>query len=260
MSRRAKHVEEEAHDNHERWLLTYSDMITLLMVLFIVLFALGQTNIRKFNAFRQSFHTAAIQPAPVTTGGIGVLSADSAVQLDPSPATHDPHVTPRVGTNPAASSGAAQALAQTQAAIEAALRRAGLGSDVRFRTTADGLAVTIATDKILFPTDSATLLPLGIQVLRVITPILARIHNDLDIEGHTDNVPITGGPYPNNWALSTARALAVLEDLRAGHVPADRMVASGFADTRPLVPNTTPANRALNRRVEIVVLTAPLAS
>ena len=84
---------------------------------------------------------------------------------------------------------------------------------------------------------------------------LAQLPNDTSIEGHTDDLPISGGPFPSNWELSTARATTVLRYLvDAHHLPPNRLSAAGYADQRPLVPNDSPAHRSANRRVEVVVL------
>ena len=256
-AKRAKRHEEheEGHDNAERWLLTYADMITLLMVLFIVLFALGQTDIRKFNAFKQSFHTTQIGPAPVLKGGTGVLNAENTVNLAPTIRPQDaagPQPTQLSATGPAA---VTAQLAAAEARIQSSLDAAGLASDVHLNLDSHSLTVTIATDKVLFAVGSAVLLPHGVAIIDAIAPTLGAIPNDVAVEGHTDNQPILpGGLYPSNWELSTARATAVLRYLISAHgIAATRLSAAGYADTRPLVPDDTPAHQAENRRVEVVV-------
>jgi chemotaxis protein MotB len=298
MARRRPHGDpEEEGPSKERWLLTYSDMITLLMVLFIVLFALGQTDIRKFDAFRDSFRPIQ-QPTPNTPpGGPGVLSAPAAIALQEqtafamlaralassSSASEPPG---QHGSGKAASGqdqSGKQALGEDQAgeanqavqaarheyqtlnnaekAMENALVRAGLANEVTFTMDQRGLVVTILTDKILFPTDSAQLQPEGVKILNVLAPVLALLPNLIDVEGDTDNQPIRGGPYPDNWALSAARAVAVVEDLIHDHgINPDRLQATGNSDTRPVVPNNTPQHRSENRRVEIVVFSTTLAA
>jgi len=96
-------------------------------------------------------------------------------------------------------------------------------------------------------------------VLDAIAPVLRGLPNDISVEGHTDNVPITGGPFASNWELSAIRATTVLRYLVSNDgLPEDRMSATGYADTRPLVPNDTPEHRQQNRRVDIVVLSTLL--
>ncbi|MGC8626000.1 MAG: OmpA/MotB family protein [Acidimicrobiales bacterium] len=288
MARRRPHVDaEEEGPSRERWLLTYSDMITLLMVLFIVLFALGQTDIRKFDAFRDSFRPIQ-EPTPNTPpGGPGVLSAPAAIALEEQNAfamltraiasasatakqldQQHSGKTASGQDQPGEPNQALQAaereyqtLNNAERAMENALVRAGLANEVTFNIDQRGLVVTILTDKILFPTDSAQLQPEGVKILNVLAPVLASLPNLIDVEGDTDNQPIRGGPYPDNWALSAARAVAVVEDLIHEHgINPDRLQATGNSDTRPVVPNNTPQHRAENRRVEIVVYSTTLAA
>ena len=270
--RRRQEPEEEA-PTRERWLLTYSDMITLLMVLFIVLFALGQVDILKFNAFKDSFR--AVQPTASVTpkGGPGVLSAPSAIALaeqnafarltarSASPASQAGQDQPGEQASGQDQAGEAEkaaqerpALANAQAEMERALLKAGLAREVAFSTDQRGLVVTILTDKVLFPLDSAQLQPEGVAIINALAPVLASLPNLVDVEGDTDNQPIHGGPYADNWALSAARAVAVVETLIHDHgMGPGRLQATGNSDTRPVVPNDSSQHRAENRRVEIVV-------
>jgi chemotaxis protein MotB len=307
--RRKRHDEGHGEEgpSSERWLLTYSDMITLLMVLFIVLFAMGQTDIRKFNAFKDSFHWISSSQDETPPGGPGVLTQPSAIalteqnpfarlavatansasgeqtigQMASGQQSHgQSHAGAQVGGASRAgrqTKGATRAnrqsqaavaqlvkqltganedadLANAEAAMEKALAKLGLEDDVTFTRNSRGLVVSILTDKILFATDSAQLQPEGVLIVNAIAPVLALLPNQIDIEGDTDNVPIHGGPYQNNWALSAMRAVAVVDNLiNYQHINPDRLQATGNGDTRPLVPNDTAQQRAENRRVEIVI-------
>ena len=282
MSRPPKRKAEEHEEgpSSERWLLTYSDMITLLMVLFIVLFALGQTDIRKFNAFKDSFHPIGQTEDVTPPGGPGVLSQPSAIAIS----EENPFA--KINSSASSQSGAArsgqklsgqqtagqsqagesteaeqQALASAAAEMEAALDKMGLGKQVSFNFDQRGLVVSILTDKVLFPLDSAQLQPGGVAIINALAPVLALLPNQIDVEGDTDDQPIHGGPYADNWALSAARAVAVLEDLIRDHgINPDRLQASGNSDTRPVVPNNTPQHQAENRRVQIVVFSTTVVS
>jgi chemotaxis protein MotB len=258
---------EEEHENAERWLLSYADMITLLMVLFVVLFAIGQTNLAKFAALRHSLNNSfggPSKPNPVVDGGSGVLVAGSQLDSAIPDATGISVQTANQAIAALDSQQAAQraataernTLSTAEAQIASALAAQGLQDSVSFRLESRGLVVTVVTDHVLYPVGSAQLTSSGQAVLDVIAPVLLNLPNDISIEGHTDNQPVLpGGPYASNWELSTARATSVLEYLiDRFNFPPDRLSASGYADTRPLVPNTSPANQALNRRVEIVVL------
>jgi chemotaxis protein MotB len=273
--RRSRHEAHEEGPSAERWLLTYSDMITLLMVLFIVLFALGQTDIRKFNAFKDSFHllTNPTQPSAEPPGGPGVLSQPSAIavieqnpfaRLDAAAANsvggmtqvgqdHSGHQISGVQSAGQATAAEHQALVAAEQQMKAALAKLHLQGDVSFSFDQRGLIVSILTDQIIFPVDSAQLQPEGRVIVNALAPVLAMLPNEVDVEGNTDNQPIIGGPYRDNWELSSARAVAVVEDLIAHQVAPARLQATGNSDTRPLVPNNNAAHQSENRRVEIVV-------
>jgi len=250
MSKRKHAAHDEEHENSERWLLTYADMITLLMVLFIVLFAIGQTDLKKFAAFKHSFHSGGGSAA--MTGGNGVLNGSAAAANTPVPGSSSQ--TDKVSM----ANVEATALTGARKQIQAALSSAGLNSAVQFRSDPRGLVVTIVTDHVLFETGSAVLTADGNHVIDAIAPSLLKLPNQISIEGHTDNQPILGGGlYPTNWELSTGRATSVLRYLiDAHHVPGSRLSAAGYADQRPVAPNDTPANRAKNRRVDIVILSS----
>lgn len=243
-ARRKRHEAHEEHENHERWLITYADMITLLMVLFIVLFAIGQTDLKKFEELKSGLHDS------FGSGGSGPLDGSDAVLAGATP----PAPLPQHG---------AAAEAETAAFVEATrerlaedLARAGLGDAVRFRREARGLVITIVTDQILFDLGSAALRPEGRAVLDALASSLVPLPNAVAVEGHTDDRPMRGALHATNWELSTARATAVLRHLaeHGGIVPA-RLSAAGYADQRPLAPNDSEENRRRNRRVEIVLLT-----
>src|SRR5437764_3403645 len=262
--RRSKlHEEHEEHVNHERWLITYADMITLLMVLFIVLYSISQVDLAKFRRLKQGI-----------AGGFGGPTALAAVQggagaLQGGGAVFDAQLT-GTGTRPSAqaveavladirarTAGARRQRSVLQGAqqeLQHSLDEAGLGDTVKFRLEARGLVVTIVTDKVLFDPGQADLRPEGREVVDKIAAALGKLPNRISVEGHTDNTPISGR-YPSNWELSTARATTVLRELieRHGIDPA-RLQAAGYAEERPVAGNDTPEGRAANRRVELVVL------
>jgi chemotaxis protein MotB len=244
--------EEEAEHADERWLITYADMITLLMVLFIVLFSMSQVDLAKYAKLKQSLSSGFGKS--VLEGGDGALDGAAAPAAVPSlaPSATDPQLA--VATERAA-------LGRARDELVGALAGAGLGDIVSLRVEERGLVVSVAADRVLFDPGQAALRPEGRAVMDRVAPALLRLPNHVSVEGHTDDVPISG-TYPSNWELSTARASSVLRELidRNGFAP-DRMSAAGYADQRAVSPNTTPAGRAANRRVEIVVLAeaAPIA-
>lgn len=254
---RKKRGGEEIHENHERWLLTYADMITLLMVLFVVLFAMSTIDQQKWKALSQSLASGFGSQKQVTQGGTGVLQGNqpSPDQMDLGAAARD------LAKQGAAAAQEQQQLADAKARILDALQQHGLQDSVRFEMTSRGLVVSIVTDKVLFDTGSAALRPGGTQILTIVGSALRSMPNDIAVEGHTDNVPISSGMFPSNWELSAVRATAVLRYLidKDGLAP-KRLSAAGYADQQPIASNATAAGRARNRRVEIVVLSSANAA
>jgi chemotaxis protein MotB len=275
--KKAAHHEEEEHENHERWLVSYADMVTLLMCLFIVLFAMSQIDKQKFaqlaSGLAQSFGT------PVTALTDSGSSSDAGI-LDALPApvdveNTDPAVKPTDAQVKAAEAKAAVAdqqrtqaeakaaydqLVAAQQRLQAALQAAGHGDAARFTIDERGLVVHVVADQVLFGAEQADLRPDGRQVLDAVAPTLKSLPNGLRVEGHTNSVPVTrGGPWPSNWELSTYRATTVLRHLSGDGVPEGRLSATGYADTRPLVPDSDPTALSVNRRVDIVVLSTASA-
>jgi len=257
------HEEHEEHVNHERWLITYADMITLLMVLFIVLYSISQVDLAKFRRLKEGVAGGFGGPAAAgaLSGGVGPLQGGGGV-FDSGL-----HGTEAVTSAQAAQAALADAqgraagarqqrsvLQGAQQEIQHSLDKDGLGGTVKFRLEARGLVVTIVSDKVLFEPGQADLRPEGREVVDKLAAAIGRLPNQLAVEGHTDNVPITGR-YPSNWELSTARATSVLRELIERHgIAPPRLSAAGYADERPVATNDTPEGRSANRRVELVVL------
>jgi chemotaxis protein MotB len=240
MSRRAKYVEEEEHENHERWLVTYADMLTVLMALFIVMFAISvvdQTKAEKLaGSVREYFGTG----PTLVEGGAGLLDAEPK-----PPSSPDEQLVVDIQAAVAAldekrareTAVAAETdeLEEARRRITESLTEKGLQDSVAFRIDERGLVVTIVTDEVLFDLGSASLLPAGQPVLDGIGPALVPLPNPLTIEGHTDNLPISGR-YPTNWELSTERATSVLRYLMDRH-----------GSARPDTPSSAPWSRTLPR-------------
>lgn len=257
--RRRPSDQEEEHVNHERWLLTYADMITLLMVLFIVLFAISEVDNKKFDELHQGL-SKSFGAAKVLDGGAGVLQGSQAQAQTPDDALDMKRALAHERQSALQATSVAEQLNSLQLQIKHSLQARGLTGSVEYVRQERGLVIDVVTDKVLFDLGSADLRPQGEQVLAAIAPALHRVGNDLSIEGHTDNVPISGGRFPSNWELSAGRATTVLRFLLGHGVTAGRLSAAGYADQRPLVPNDTPDHRSRNRRVAIVVLAQPSAT
>jgi chemotaxis protein MotB len=275
---RRRRVRIEEHENHERWLLTYSDMITLLLALFIVLFSISSVNISKYLTLQQSLRSAF--SGSILPGGRSILQSgsQSTTKNDPSNSQIPPIVplTPTIPKPIDQGSGAAAAVTQTQiSSLEKEVQQANAEQDdfkalqrrlnayakahgwqhqVQATIQRRGLVVTVLTDKLLFASGEDTLRTAGDPLLDEIATLinLDTAKHPVVVEGYTDNVPIHTSQFPSNWELSTGRATTVLQYLLTRGVPGIRLSAAGYAAHFPEAPNTTATGRALNRRVEVV--------
>lgn len=268
---------EEEHVNHERWLVSYSDMITVLMALFIVLFAISQVDQEKYIALRSSLAegfgegsvtsgaldgssgvldgTSAAADAP-DTGTSGVVDADQGLGMQAS------NPSPVVSENPSSVDASLLAAAQAEVAhlrevqeqVLAALRTQGLQDAVRFRVDDRGLVLGLVADELFFAQGSATLTPTAGQVLDLAAPTLVSLQESISVEGHANTIPISGR-YATNWELSSDRATQVLRHLvESDGMPGPRIQAVGYGDTRPLVQGGGDDAMTANRRVDMVIL------
>jgi chemotaxis protein MotB len=277
------------HENEERWLLTYADMLTLLFALFMVLFSISSVNISKYQVLQQSLKSAF--SGSILPGGRAILSSGSESTSAHTPATAEvPSIVPLVPTptsrsssstgsanSTSSSSQAAKPLtaAQLQAALnsmsasvaeqdtfvalkakmDAYAKAHGFGDKVQTIIERRGLVVRVLTDNLLFPSGSATLDPGANQLLDEVAQLLnLDPSHPITVEGHTDNQPIATAQFPSNWELSTTRATNVVRFLISRGVLASRLGAVGYADLHPIASNATAAGRAKNRRVEIVLM------
>ncbi len=279
-------------ENEERWLLTYSDMITLLMALFMVLFSISSVNVSKYITLQQSLRAAF--SGSILPGGRAILKSGSESTSAHTPATAEiPSIMPLTPSIPKpVDIGTAQAQAAIKAAqaaypntpigisarqLQTALQAAesasqeqssfvalklrlqsyaqahGFASQVSATIERRGLVVTVLTDKLLFDSGQATLQAAGMPLLNEIASLLnVDRTHPIVVEGYTDDIPIETAEFPSNWELSTARATTVVQYLIAHGVDENRLGAAGYAQLHPITSNATPAGRALNRRVEIV--------
>jgi chemotaxis protein MotB len=274
--KRAKKHEEEEHENHERWMVSYADMMTLLLVLFIVLYAMSQVDKAKFAALASGLSESFGGPISVTPasspegdpldglpGAIDIASAiapEETVEQAEVDAAAARAALQRADRIEAEAAAAYDNLAAIQAKIDAALTAAGFADAAKYEIDERGLVVHIVADAVLFDAEQAVLRPEGRLILDAVAPTLRDLPNVLRIEGHANHLPVTpGGPWPSNWELSAYRASTVLRHLAGNAVPEGRMSATGYSSTRPLVPETDPTAVSANRRVDIVVLSTASA-
>jgi chemotaxis protein MotB len=276
------HEEHEEHVNHERWLVSYADMLTLLFVLFVVLFSMSSVDQKKFAQLAAGLsagfgaQSVAFQGQTTTMDGNGLST--NVVPIDP-------------GANPGTGSGAASTAGMTKAQKEAvaravqadsrakaskdaqaavkeaedlkklerkiadALLRAKLLNQVKFTINERGLVITVITNEVVFNGNRADLQPGGAEILDAIAPALVKLPNSIEVDGNTNQLKARTTFYPSGWELSAARASTVVRYLTAHGLAKDRMSAVGFSDTKPLIPVSDPRSITMTRRVDVVVLT-----
>lgn len=224
----------------QRWLLTYSDMITLMMVFFVLLFAMGQIDLDKYRRIAQSLNRAfgggsgaLIVPISGEDGGEWESEYSKPVLIDAPTVSYDP--------------------TDVSSELGDAIARAGIAGQVSVRTHIEGVIVSLSED-LIFPPGSAELQPKGKEALDDIAAVLQGMPNAVRVEGHTDDRPTNSPDYPTNWELSTARAVSIVRYLIERGISPTRLSAAGMASYQPLVPNDTPEGRALNRRASLVII------
>lgn len=216
----------ESGEGRDRWLISYADLVTLLFALFVVLFAAADKE-----RARSVAHSIAVQfgdtemnaPASETVGGSGLLPA-------------------------------ADTLAAEQEAINRAFAdNQALGERAKVTRTERGIVISLAEAGFFAPGE-AGLRDDALALVDTLADALRDSDAPLRIEGHTDSQPISNSRYPSNWELSSARASSVLARLVARQIPTSRLAVAGYADQRSIADNSTPQGRALNRRVDLVIL------
>ena len=243
MSRKKKHE----HVNHERWLVSYADFITLLFAFFVVLFASSQSDRKK-----QMEVAAAMQTAFTPMGSFE--AHDKTPPLDPAPSSSI--VTrPAALAMPFAQQGQLTPEQEMKAKLAKLMRDAGgklPPGSVTTRTTPDGLAISLHEIG-FFPSGSAVIRRDAIPVLIALADTIPDA--PLRVEGHTDNVPIHTTQFQSNWELSTARASAIARLLlERGSMHPANVAAAGYAEFHPIASNFSEEGRSQNRRVDIILL------
>lgn len=233
----AKHKHEE-HENHERWLVSYADFITLLFAFFVVMYSVSSVNEGRYRTVSESIKAALnpISSAP---------SSQAPFKLgDAKPAT----ILPSLETN-------RDRVKRRMQAIMKSIKQASQVTVTPLVEERINEIVLTVPDSMLFKSGEATLRPEVLPFLQELAETLIELDRAVRVEGHTDNVPIHTAQFPSNWELSATRAVIIVRTLSELYgVPAENFTAVGHADARPKTDNLTPENRAKNRRVEIAVL------
>lgn len=235
----------EEHENHDRWLVSYADFITLLFAFFVVMYAISSVNEGKYKVLSNSL-TNAFKNTTGETGGQPMAVLQGAPPIPPRPVLKPDKLPEQKKVEQR------QRMKNVASSIMDALQPLVAQGKVRLLETSRGVTIEI-NDSILFPAGQAKLQPASSSAMGAIAQVLASTDFPITIEGHTDNVPISTPQFPSNWELSAMRATTVLRLFNDGGVGAERLTAIGYGETRPVETNTTPEGRARNRRVSILI-------
>ena len=213
-------------ENKERWLLTYADMITLLMVFFIVLFAMSNLDAKKYQSLAESLND-------VFVGQKAILDAPSQSVI-PSQSSNE--------------------LAEMEKQLRDTISEQGLVSKVTINYESEGIVLSFQ-DTVLFDLGSANLRSEAVSVIEKVTGILSKIPLKIRVEGNTDDLPIHTAQFPSNWELSVARATSVVRIMIQNTKMNPNLISIvGHGEYKPVAPNDSAENRQQNRRVDIVIL------
>ena len=211
------------------WMATFSDMVTLLLAFFVMLLSFSSIQEAKFHDAIASLK-----------GAFGVLASP------PTVIQQDTVIQPNADTNEW------QEMLYEVQQIQRVLAEQGIEDDVQLEVTKEGVSIKISSP-LLFDPATARIKSASNDLLTRLSKALGDIDTQIQVEGHTDNVPISSEQFPSNWELSSARATAVLKFLASRGVPQNRLAAVGYGEFRPIDTNDTVAGRRKNRRVEIFV-------
>lgn len=260
-----KHHEEEGG---EAWLLPYSDLMTLLLAVFIVLFAVSKMDSAKAQEIAETFRET------MMTGGSGVLPGKGTSAISGYPESSDEINSQGENTNNADASTSEdentgitkeklekfmgkyelKTMMDLKSRIDKKLQNTDLNTSIETRIDMRGLVITL-NNAILFESGSAEVKEKNRKVLLEIADGIRNINNYIRIEGHTDNIPIHSGIYPSNWELSTARAASVVRlFIEQGNISPDKLEAVGYGEYKPVANNSSNDSRAKNRRIEVIIL------
>lgn len=226
----------------DRWLVSYADFITLLMVLFVVLYSMGQVDVVKYKQLAESMRAAFQFGGPVKVVD-SQISSGGGNSLEGSP---DPIVIPGIPEKPTESE-------EVAGDLSALLASNNLGSEVSIQTNIDGVLISLS-EKLVFTPGTAVLQDAAYPVLDTIVGMLLPTENNIKIVGHTDSTPPSDPKFANNWELSTGRAMVIANYMMQAGVKPERMIITGRGEFDAIFPNDTAEHRALNSRADIIVV------
>lgn len=246
---------EEGHNNSERWLLTYADLITLLMAFFIIMYAMSNVDNQKYMALAKSLRMAlGLEQA----AGISMIT--DMVSVDKAGKSKDIYLNEQ-GRQVTASEILSMRDEKEEREFSVMVKKIaeyteskGITSKIQTEKGNRGLLIKLS-DTVLFDVGKADLSPKSKEILDGLADILFDSNKHIKVEGHTDNVPINTARYPSNWHLSTDRSTNVIIYWISKYPDiSQRLSAAGYGEYRPVASNSAPEGRAKNRRVEIIVL------
>ncbi len=269
--RRRKVVEEE-HENHERWLVSYADMITVLMALFIVLYAMSQVDETKYEQLKEGLAVGFGREQSILNGASPVSNAKGAD--DPGETTNKLVMaqvpeeqremvqqvvaeTERLRRERAYGDAKVevQRLIEVWQKMDRALRARGLRDDVRATIDERGLVVSLVSEHVVFEPNVAELTSRGRRVVDTLAPVLAALAEPVELDGHTNQEKVKPKYFATDWELSVARAVHVLRRLEEVHdLRTSRLRATGFGHTKPLIDPARAGSQKINKRVDVIVL------
>ncbi len=230
----------EEHENHERWLVSYADFITLLFAFFVVMYSVSSVNEGKYRTVSESIKTALNPVNSIPSSRLPFTIGDAKPKMIQSEAVvaNDPVI---------------RRMREVMTRINPDLK-ADI-SEVKIVENGHGTIMISLPESILFHSGEARVRPEALPFLKALSEILIEMDRQVRILGHTDNVPIRTAQFPSNWELSAGRAVMVVRIFAELYgVPLTHLSATGLADAKPLASNETPEGRSKNRRVEIVIL------
>ena len=247
--RRRRRRESDEHENHERWLVSYADFITLLFAFFVVMYALSSINEGKYRVMSDSISSAfrSIQGGPTA----GQVAVNTSITTPLSIALPTKRLPPNVKVD-AVQVAKRENLRNVAKELNKAL--APLAAEGKVTVTEGAFGITVDINaSLLFAPGDARLDPGAVRALVAVASILAPTDFPIVVEGHTDNTPIGTAQFPSNWELSGVRASSVVRLFIESGVDGRRLTATGYADRRPLADNATATGRQRNRRVAITI-------
>jgi chemotaxis protein MotB len=259
MARRNKKHEE--HENHERWLITYADLITLLLIFFVIMYSMSKIDVAKYTELSKSL---AFQfkksDTVVPSGTVGIADPGNGTDGDKAsknPDKEDPVDQAKQQQTAEEIKKKEQELQDLLKKIQQYIADAKLQTQVSVKDTDRGIAITL-NDLFVFDSGKADLKSASFPILDKLSSLFPTLDSPISIEGHTDNQPLsTGSVYRDNQGLSSARSLSVLRYFDKIPSLHNKLLGTFYGDSKPVAPNDTPQNMQKNRRVEIIVLRDP---